>query len=537
MGTKPGLLKRRIMKLKELSFLLMLLPALFIIQGCEEDDRDTDFLENIEAPSNISLEVTITQDNTGTVTFVPSGDNASSFILDFGDGSPDRPEIVSGESISHIYSEGNYSVNVIAKNLLGNTTDYTQDISVSFIAPQNLEVTVTPVAGDNFSRNISAEADFAIGFEVYFGDVTNEQPTPLMVGETITHTYPSVGSFELRVVALSGGTATTEVTQTIEIEDPLVLPIDFESPTIDYIFGDFGGATTMVIDNPDPSGINTSSKVAELFKETGAQDFAGTVIELGSPIDFSENDSFKIDVWSPDAGINVLLKIENADDPNIFEEVMVTNTVANQWEELVFDFSNGDLTQEYAKVVVFFDFGSPGTGTTYYFDNIEQTNLGGGGGGNVTLPLDFEDPNLNYVIVGFEGADSAIEPNPDPSGINTSDNVVRTTKTVGAQFFAGTLIELDEPIDFSGVERIAIKTWSPKANIPVRLKLETSDPNQFVELDVNTTVLDQWEELVWDFSGQTSGLEFIKVIVFFEFIDGLMGDGSTYYFDDIKLDD
>ena len=31
---------------------------------------------------------------------------------------------------------------------------------------------------------------------------------------------------------------------------------------------------------------------------------------------------------------------------------------------------------------------------------------------------------------------------------------------------------LDVPVDFSETESISIKTWSPKADIPVRLKLE-----------------------------------------------------------------
>ena len=35
---------------------------------------------------------------------------------------------------------------------------------------------------------------------------------------------------------------------------------------------------------------------------------------------------------------------------------------------------------------------------------------------------------------------------------------------------------LDVAIDFSESESISIKTWSPKADIPVRLKLEAADP-------------------------------------------------------------
>ena len=92
------------------------------------------------------------------------------------------------------------------------------------------------------------------------------------------------------------------------------------------------------------------------------------------------------------------------------------------------------------------------------------------------LPVDFESTTIDYNVIGFEGADAAVEANPDASGENTSDTVVRSTKTEGAQFFAGTAMTLDVAIDFSESESISIKTWSPKANIPVRLKLEGSDP-------------------------------------------------------------
>ena len=121
----------------------------------------------------------------------------------------------------------------------------------------------------------------------------------------------------------------------------------------------------------------------------------------------------------------------------------------------------------------------------------------------------------------------------DLSNKRRIETVVRTIKTVGSQFFVGTLLTLDGPIDFSESESIVIKTYSPKLDIPVRLKLEILDSNQFVELDVNTTVENEWEELVWDFTGLTAGIEFTKVVVFFEFVVDLPGHGTTYYFDDM----
>ncbi|PLW94232.1 MAG: glycosyl hydrolase, partial [Marinilabiliales bacterium] len=45
-----------------------------------------------------------------------------------------------------------------------------------------------------------------------------------------------------------------------------------------------------------------------------------------------------------------------------------------QWEELSFDYSSIDLAFEYQKVVIFFDFGNPGDGSIYYFDDIKLTS-------------------------------------------------------------------------------------------------------------------------------------------------------------------
>ena len=149
------------------------------------------------------------------------------------------------------------------------------------------------------------------------------------------------------------------------------------------------------------------------------------------------------------------------------------------------------------------------------------------------MPVDFE-LDTDYGLIGFEGAESSVVSNPDMSGENTSETVVETTKTVGAQFYAGTAMGLDSPINFSESESISIKTWSPKADIPVRLKLEAAG-GVFVELDTTTTLENQWETLTWDFSGQTAGINFTTVVVFFEFVPDLPGDGSTYYYDDIEV--
>ena len=510
------------------------MTALFA--SCDDDDRDTTFVNDIALPSNLELIVTLTQDNTGIVTFTPSGESVSVFTIDFGDSS-EPVDLALGESIANTYEEGSFTVTVTGANLNGETTSITRELMVSFLPPENLEVTITPVSGDAFSIQVSATADLAVGFEVFFDDVENEIATPLMLGETATHTYAEVGTFNVRVIALAGGAATVEEIVEVVIENPVLLPIDFESTTIEYSFIDFGGAVTSIVDNPLPTGENTSATVAQFFKEAGAETFAGTVNELGGPIDFSEFQSLSISSLSPlPAGSTVLLKIENGTDPDISSEISAVTTVTDGWETLFFDFSGADLTQEYSRIIVFFDFGNVGDGSTFFFDNLALSEGPGNTGAGVEFPVDFEDPSLDFGLIGFEGAESTIEPNPFMTGINTSAAVVQTTKTEGAQFFAGTFFDLDTPIDFSGTQSVAVDSWSPKANIPVRLAIENQVTGNQIFVDVNTTVEDTWETLVFDFAGLVDpAVDYDRVVIFFEFVPDLPGDGSTYFYDNLRL--
>ncbi|MCW5518518.1 carbohydrate binding domain-containing protein [Aureitalea sp. L0-47] len=165
--------------------------------------------------------------------------------------------------------------------------------------------------------------------------------------------------------------------------------------------------------------------------------------------------------------------------------------------------------------------------------NVDDSNAAA-----VSMPVGFESTTLTYDIEGFEGAASSIITNPDPTGINPTNRVVSTTKTNGSAFFAGTLLNLEVPIDFSTSEIFTMKTWSPKANIPVRLALENQaiGGDSQVFIDVNTSMTNQWEELVFNFTGQIDGaIAYDRVIVFFEFIPDLPGDGSTYYYDDLYI--
>ncbi|MEM9835382.1 MAG: hypothetical protein AAF828_02700, partial [Bacteroidota bacterium] len=314
------------------------------------------------------------------------------------------------------------------------------------------------------------------------------------------------------------------------------LPLDFELGANAYNFGAFEGAAAQIIANPDMTGANTSGNVMEIVKPMGVPHFAGMTTNLEIPVDFSESGIVTMQTWSPKANIPVRLKIENADASAILEMDAMT-TVANAWETLSWDFTEFvDMAASYTKVIVFFEFIPDllGDGSTYYYDNVQVG--GGDGGATIALPVTFELDTADYTFEAFEGAASQIIDNPDMSGENTSASVMETVKGDGSAFFAGTTVELDVPIDFSTTNTITMQTWSPKADIPVRIKIENADASVIAELDAMTTVANAWETLSWDFSGMINpDADYVKVIVFFEFIVDLPGDGSTYYFDNIQL--
>jgi hypothetical protein len=95
-------------------------------------------------------------------------------------------------------------------------------------------------------------------------------------------------------------------------------------------------------------------------------------------------------VYSPDAGIPVLLKVEDATNGAIFVETLATTTVANAWETLTFDFANPgpntqplNLASTYNRLSIFFNFGVGGATAgekIYYFDDIAFGGDAGGGG-------------------------------------------------------------------------------------------------------------------------------------------------------------
>ncbi len=502
--------------------------------SCQKQEyTDTSFAHSNTAPDKLGMLFDITQDNTGKVTIIPTGEGVSYYEVNFGDKTPTPGNVFPSNTIDHVYAEGNYDVQLIAHNLFGQTTTFTQKLTVTFRAPEDLVVTTTIDPLNNFQLNLSATATYETNFRVYFGDEVNEEPTIFLEGQNITHIYPAIGTYTLKVIAVSGGAATTTFTKTVTITNPLLLPIDFESTTVGYDFANFDGGSATVVDNPYKTGFDVSNKVGKMVKN-GGQPWGGSFLTLSSPIDFSTNKVFRMKVWSPRVGAKVLLKVENSANTSISYEKEVATTVANNWEDLIFDYSAVDASQQYDHIVLIFDNGTMGDGSanfTFYFDDIRLVNSV-----PLTIPVNFESSLIKYNFTDFDGGKASVVANPKSDAVDASSMVEKMVKTAG-QTWGGSYLTLDNPIDFSQGKTFKMSVLSPRVGAKVLLKVENpTDGTISYEKEIATTKANAWEVLSFDYSGINTSQQYQKVTIIFD--NGTMGDGSanyTFYFDNINL--
>jgi hypothetical protein len=514
------------------NFLGLFLLTAFIISCVDENESNADFVGTISEPTNISALVSITQDNTGLVTITPTGEGVVTFHVDYGDGSDMSGSINPGNSTDHVYMEGTYEATIIGTALDGSTAEGNVTIVVSFIAPENLVVNLISSSG-SYNILVSATADYATSFEVLFGDEAGGDATPMQLGEQLSHTYESAGTYNLIVTALSGGSATTQYSEDVVITDPPVFDgfstfEDFEGEVPgNFSFGGVGNV--QVVANPDNSGINSSANVMQCTKDQGAEVWGGMGFAVDGHINFNGNNVLRLKSYAPEVGKVVKVKLETSagNVSGLTYEFDMVTTVANQWEILTYDFS-GAPDLDYITAIVFYDFGNQDAGV-YHFDDVEV-----GIGEYIQGIENFEDDVPESFSFGGVGSVEVI-PNPDPSGENSTGNVLQFVKDDGAEVWGGMGFAVDV-IDFNGASQIHIKSYAPESGKVVKVKLETSAGNVAGlthEVDMTTTVANQWETLVYDFTGAPD-LEYVSFIVFYDFGNTA---GATYRVDEIQLID
>jgi Bacterial Ig-like domain len=336
--------------------------------------------------------------------------------------------------------------------------------------------------------------------------------------------------------------------------------INFDETVTPLLTG-FGGAedSGVVV---DPAG--GTNKVARVTKSATAEVWGGVTVSNSAgntvaPVGFSaSNKSITVRVWSPNAGIPVRLKVENAADGSKSVETESTTTKASAWETLTFNFASQatgtpalDLAVTYNKMSLFFNFGTSGVAAggakTYYFDDVTYTVGTVTPPTGSTLPVNFDNAAVVYTLTGFGGAEDAGVV-VDPSG--GTNKVAKVVKSAIAELWAGATMSTGTGqsiavVPFSATAKtMTLRVWSPRSGVPIRLKLEdAADGTRSVETEATTTVANAWQTLTFNFASQASGTAalnlaytFNKASVFPHFgTTGAAGGGGTFYFDDLTF--
>lgn len=540
----------------------LILASFFLIAflGCEEDERSTQFVDNADAPSEVVLQFRTTQDNSGLVTITPTAVGATKFDILFGDGSGESVSLDPGESVDNVYPEGTHTVTVTATSINGLTTQAEQQLVVSFQAPQNLVVTIENDAAVSKQVNVTATADFAMSYDVYFGESGVDTPVSGNIGDTVSYIYQEAGTYTITVVAMGSAIETTTYTEAFEvtaIEAPVVSAPAPPARNDADVISIFSAAYNDVPDTnyfPDwgQGGQGSSWAMYNLDGDDMLQyinlSYQGIALADGTTVDVSQMEYLHLDVWTAEAVTDIETSLINNASGTVTEAPITSALTPNSWTSIEIPIS--DYTDQGLTVTEIFQLkfvGTPWAAGTVFIDNIyfwkNPSVLN-------NLPVTFDNANLNYTWSGF--GDPGFGPipatviaNPDQTGINTTSNVLEIQKPSGSQVWAGASMALDGPIDFAtNGTTLTIKVWSPRVGVPILLKTEdpsspadgNGNPSVFAEVIANTTTANQWEELSFDmttFGGFNTAINYENVIIFPDF--GNLGQGETFYFDDIEF--
>ncbi len=263
--------------------------------------------------------------------------------------------------------------------------------------------------------------------------------------------------------------------------------------------------------------------------------------QFAQPLNVSAMEKLHIDMWTANAtSVNVFCI-----SPGPVETAFSLPVTPGQWGSYdipLTAFANVNLSD-----VIQFKFDGGNGSPTIYLDNLYFYKGASTGGADPNAPINFEPGGFgaNWTWTVFENATNPpleIIANPDPSGINTSATVAKFTALAGGNPWAG--VESMHGADLGpfvlGPTNSTIKIMVWKSVISdVGIKFASPAGWAQVEIKRPNTVVNQWEELTFDFSNYVNPPadlgQLDQIIVFPDFNLAGRGQNNIIYFDNITF--
>jgi hypothetical protein len=173
-----------------------------------------------------------------------------------------------------------------------------------------------------------------------------------------------------------GTQASTDPGETYYFDDiKLLVPSDVMLASFDetpaLTFEGFNGAETSSIAAGPAGATGLTGKIIRL----GGEVWAGAKVNVGPIPLTASNRTISARVYSPLAGVPMVLKLENAGDPGINTgDIQATQSVVVGWQTLTWVVPSDKVGPEYSWVVMLPNLGTQAStdpGETYYFDDIK----------------------------------------------------------------------------------------------------------------------------------------------------------------------
>lgn len=216
---------------------------------------------------------------------------------------------------------------------------------------------------------------------------TDEYSTTITINPTDNLNFSSdyYVSINEASVKYQDDTAVVASSATFTTEAPVTnkMLIDFETNQTDASWSSWGGAGFEKIDNPHPTGINTSTKVGKYTVPGGDAGIENNDVD-GAKLPFFDYDQtpyFRVKVWVSKA-VKVYMQLQNNPDwgnNTGVKEILVEET--NKWVELVYNFGGTTIPEgkePHNRIQIYFDrdkSGGSAEGDVYYFDDIHKSDV------------------------------------------------------------------------------------------------------------------------------------------------------------------
>ncbi|MEZ9628624.1 hypothetical protein AB4304_03845 [Vibrio breoganii] len=331
-------------------------------------------------------------------------------------------------------------------------------------------------------------------------------------------------------------------------------------PDLVVAMEDFGGAASeQAAANPSSETLPAGTLI-KTIKPAGAEIWAGTTLGDITVLDITPEQSI-VSVWvfSAEAGIPVLFKVENSVVPEQLAEVLVQTSLVNEWEKLEFDFNdlNGgvlDPNYSFDKKSIFFDFLAEAANKEFYWADMTFVEVD-----EVVdpeePPVDPEEPPVDdgesFVIFNDVAnpawlawdccggtAPAVITDSDDNYGAVTEFNIVGAT-VVGFTSRDGDGAVGGAPVDVSawqdtGTVSFDLKLTNDNGAMDWKFKVESAGGGALELTLADVPELDVWKRYTFNLSDLADGgvnLSAIDLVMMFPAWGS--GDGASYVVDNV----